>query len=78
MLIAVEIILKDCCNFRLMFQDTLSGDDEVEWLVEFYTTWSPPCRDVMPAFAALSNDYANDYLRFGKLDVGKYPDAAMK
>ena len=70
--------MKDVKLLPSTLQETLMEDDDVVWLVEFYTTWSPPCKAVMPAFAALSNEYANDYFRFGKMDLGKYPDAASK
>ena len=65
-------------NFLLFNQEDLSEDHEVVWIVEFFTTWSPPCHAAMPAFASLSNQYASEYLRFGKIDVGKYPEAAKK
>nr|CAB3267135.1 thioredoxin-related transmembrane protein 2-B [Phallusia mammillata] len=59
-------------------KDVLVEDPKVTWVVLFHATWSPPCRAVSPAFSALSNEFAIEYLRFGKVDVGKYPDAAKE
>ncbi|CAK8695105.1 unnamed protein product [Clavelina lepadiformis] len=59
-------------------EETLAEDRRVTWMIAFYTTWSPPCHAVMPAFACLSNEYATDFFRFGKVDVGKYPKAAER
>jgi len=44
----------------------------------FHATWSPPCKAASPVFSALSRKYATDYLKFGKIDVGKYPEAAKE
>uniref|UniRef100_H2ZJ85 Thioredoxin domain-containing protein n=1 Tax=Ciona savignyi TaxID=51511 RepID=H2ZJ85_CIOSA len=57
-------------------QEALDEDRRVTWVVEFYTTWSPHCHSVSPVFSELSNEYATTYLRFGKIDIGKYPKAA--
>lgn len=56
----------------------LVEEPKVTWVILFHATWSPPCRAVSPAFSALSNEFANEFLRFGKVDVGKYPDAAKE
>lgn len=48
------------------------------WLVAFYTVWNPACVNFAPIFAQLSNEYYLDNLRFGKIDIGRYPDAGKK
>lgn len=42
-------------------------------MVEFFTTWSPECKHITPTFSKLSERYTLPNLRFGKLDVGRYP-----
>lgn len=58
--------------------DALCADPSVTWLVEFYAPWCPPCVRFAPTFAELSLRYNHSHLRFGKLDVGKYPIIAEK
>ncbi|XP_068751169.1 thioredoxin-related transmembrane protein 2-A-like isoform X2 [Montipora capricornis] len=58
--------------------DALRDDPSVTWLVEFYAPWCPPCVRFAPTFAELSLRYNHSHLRFGKLDVGKYPIIAEK
>ncbi|KAL9964972.1 hypothetical protein ACROYT_G028690 [Oculina patagonica] len=53
--------------------DALRDDPSITWLVEFYAPWCPPCVRFAPTFAELSLRYNHSHLRFGKLDVGKYP-----
>ncbi|XP_053623493.1 thioredoxin-related transmembrane protein 2 homolog [Plodia interpunctella] len=48
------------------------------WLVCLYAAWHPACVNFAPVFAELSASYSLDNLKFGKLDVGRYPDAAAK
>lgn len=48
------------------------------WLIAFYTVWNPACVNFAPIFAQLSNDYDLENLKFGKIDVGRYPDAGEK
>lgn len=48
------------------------------WLVAFYTVWNPACVNLAPIFAQLSNDYHLDNLKFGKIDIGRYPEAGKK
>ncbi|KAF6214531.1 hypothetical protein GE061_009274 [Apolygus lucorum] len=57
-------------------EDELTRDKRVTWLVAFYTAWNPTCVTMAPIFARLSADYDLDNLKFGKIDVGRYPDAA--
>uniref|UniRef100_A0A1I8JH41 COP9 signalosome complex subunit 4 n=1 Tax=Macrostomum lignano TaxID=282301 RepID=A0A1I8JH41_9PLAT len=65
-------------NDKTLEEELKSCDPRVYWLIEFYAVWSPPCADLAPVFARLSNDYGLDNLRFGKLDVTKYPKVAEK
>lgn len=58
--------------------DELQRDSRNTWLVEFYTVWNPSCVNFAPVFSKLSNDYSLQNLRFGKVDVGRYPDAGQK
>nr|CAD7395759.1 unnamed protein product [Timema cristinae] len=58
--------------------EELERDKRVTWLVTFYTVWNPSCTNFAPVFAKLSAEYALDNYKFGKIDVGRYPDAARK
>lgn len=66
--------------FRTQFglDDELERDKRVAWLVAFYTVWNPACVNFAPIFSELSNDYHLDNLRFGKVDVGRFPETAKK
>ncbi|KAJ9589593.1 hypothetical protein L9F63_017178 [Diploptera punctata] len=59
-------------------EEELQRDKRVIWLVVFYTVWNPACTNFAPIFAQLSAQYGLDNLKFGKIDVGRYPDAAKK
>ncbi|XP_063237577.1 thioredoxin-related transmembrane protein 2 homolog [Bacillus rossius redtenbacheri] len=58
--------------------EELERDKRVTWLVAFYTAWNPACTNFAPVYAKLSSAYALENLKFGKIDVGRYPDAAKK
>nr|CAI5845211.1 unnamed protein product [Callosobruchus analis] len=58
--------------------EELVRDTRVTWLIAFYTIWSPPCSTFAPIYAKLSNDYDLDTLKFGKIDIGRYPEAGQK
>ncbi|XP_074642501.1 thioredoxin-related transmembrane protein 2 homolog isoform X1 [Tubulanus polymorphus] len=58
--------------------EVVRGDKRVTWLVEFYAPWSPPCVKFAPTFSELSHKYHLDNLRFGKVDVSRYPQVAEK
>ncbi|KAK6635357.1 hypothetical protein RUM44_000608 [Polyplax serrata] len=58
--------------------EELERDKQVNWLVAFYTMWSPSCNNFAPTFSQLSASYHTDNLKFGKIDVGRYPDAGKK
>lgn len=58
--------------------EEMQRDKKTTWIVEFYTVWNPACVTFAPVFSKLSNTYALDNLKFGKVDVGRYPDAGKK
>eukprot|EP00741_Cyanophora_paradoxa_P018374 tig00000204_g17741.t1 len=60
--------------------DWLVGDPNAhhDWLVEAYTTWAFSCTQFAPTFAKLSVEFSSEELRFGKLDVGRFPKLAEK
>eukprot|EP00951_Prasinocladus_malaysianus_P009410 scaffold68662_cov37-Prasinocladus_malaysianus.AAC.1 len=57
-------------TFKWDVQENHKG---VTWLVELYAPWSPPCIHLEPVFADLSLKYTNERFKFGKLDVGRWP-----
>ncbi|KAF7639919.1 Thioredoxin domain-containing protein [Meloidogyne graminicola] len=57
-------------------RNTLQEDKSIVWIIEFFATWSPECRYVRPVFNALSEKFTLPNLRFGKLDVGRFPKEA--
>ncbi|KOX75636.1 Thioredoxin-related transmembrane protein 2 like protein [Melipona quadrifasciata] len=59
-------------------QEELHRDTRVVWLIAFYTAWNPACVNFAPIFSELSAEYALENLKFGKVDIGRYPDAAVK
>lgn len=58
--------------------DELERDKRVCWLVTFYTVWNPACVNFAPIFSELSNEYHLETLRFGKVDVGRFPATGKK
>lgn len=58
--------------------EELNRDKRVVWLVEFHTVWNPTCMNFAPIFSQISAEYHLDNLRFGKIDVGRNPDAGKK
>ncbi|XP_033339941.1 thioredoxin-related transmembrane protein 2 homolog [Megalopta genalis] len=59
-------------------QEELQRDTKVVWLVAFYTAWNPACVNFAPIFAELSAEYVLPNLKFGKVDLGRCPDAGSK
>lgn len=51
---------------------------QVVWLVCFYCVWQPSCVNFAPIFSELSAEYHLENLRFGKIDVGRFPDTGKK
>lgn len=58
------------------FDEELGRDKQCVWFMTFFTSWSPACSNLAPIFAKLSAEYSLDNLKFGKIDVGRYPEAA--
>ncbi|XP_015114764.1 thioredoxin-related transmembrane protein 2 homolog [Diachasma alloeum] len=59
-------------------QEELNRDTRIVWIVAFYTAWNPACVNFAPTFSQLSAEYALENFKFGKVDIGRYPDAAAK
>lgn len=59
-------------------EEELSKDKRNVWIVAFYTVWNPACVNFAPIFAKISTDYGLENLKFGKVDIGRYPDAGKK
>lgn len=58
--------------------DELERDKRVNWLVAFYTVWNPACVNFAPVFAELSAEYNLPNFKFGKVDIGRFPDIGKK
>lgn len=58
--------------------EQILNDNKSVWLITFYTVWNPACVNFAPLFAKLSTDYGIESLRFGKIDIGRYPEAGKK
>jgi len=56
--------------------EEIKMDTKVTWLVAFYAAWSPTCINFAHIFSKLSNEYSNNGLKFGKLDVGRFAEVA--
>ena len=63
-------------SFAELVEDRTDGD--VTWLVEFFAPWAPQCLYLEPVIAELSLKYSFEHLRFGKLDVSRWPAMAKK
>jgi len=59
-------------------EETLKHDNRITWVIEAFTTWSSECSEFASVFADLSLDYGHEFLRFGKIDVGKYDELAKQ
>ncbi|XP_057668027.1 thioredoxin-related transmembrane protein 2 homolog [Diorhabda carinulata] len=58
--------------------EELQRDKKITWIITFYAVWNPACVNFAPVFAKLSSEYDLDNLKFGKVDIGRYPDAGKK
>lgn len=54
-------------------QEVLHGDPKITWIIAFYTVWSPTCIKLQPIFAEISEQFGRENLKFGKLDIIRYP-----
>ncbi|GAB0092174.1 Thioredoxin-related transmembrane protein 2 homolog [Sergentomyia squamirostris] len=59
-------------------EEELERDKRVVWFIEFYTVWNPACVNFAPVFAQLSSEYHLDNFKFGKVDLGRFPEAGKK
>ena len=48
------------------------------WLIMLSAPWSSQSRQAQATFAELSLEYASERLKFGELDVGRWPKVAKK
>ncbi|XP_046386114.1 thioredoxin-related transmembrane protein 2 homolog [Ischnura elegans] len=58
--------------------EELERNKKVTWLVVFYTAWNPSCVNFAPVYSRLSYEYALENLKFGKVDIGRFPEVARK
>ncbi|CAG9574117.1 unnamed protein product [Danaus chrysippus] len=61
-----------------VLDEELKRNKNTTWLVCLYAAWHPACVNFAPVFAELSASYSLDNLKFGKLDIGRYPEVAAK
>jgi len=59
-------------------EDELMRNKKITWLITFYTAWNPACVNFAPVFSQLSVEYNLENLNFGKIDIGRYPEAAKQ
>lgn len=62
------------------FEEVIEGerDPSVTWIVELYAHWSPQCLYLEPVISEISNEYTSKTLKFGKVDVSRWPSIAKK
>ncbi|KAM4703399.1 thioredoxin-related transmembrane protein 2 isoform 2-T2 [Rhinophrynus dorsalis] len=53
-------------------------DGRVSWIVEFFANWSAECQSFAPIYAELSLKYSCAGLKFGKVDLGRYPEVSSR
>jgi len=58
-------------------REEISKEKKTTWLVEFYAAWNPACVNFAEFFAELSEKYHLENLKFGKVDVGRFPEIAL-
>jgi thiol-disulfide isomerase/thioredoxin len=58
--------------------DNVEGesDKSVTWIVELFAPWSPQCLVLEPVLAEISTKYSSEKLKFGKIDVSRWPSVA--
>ncbi|KAM5140881.1 thioredoxin-related transmembrane protein 2 [Mantella aurantiaca] len=59
-------------------EEEMQSDRRVIWLVEFFANWSSECQSFAAIYAELSLKYNCAGLKFGKVDVGRYPDVSTR
>ncbi|KAK9765546.1 Thioredoxin- transmembrane protein 2 [Basidiobolus ranarum] len=71
--------VKELTNAELAqeIENTLKEDgNELAWVLLLAVSWSPKCQYFEVPYAKLSLAYGSDTLKFGKIDVEKYPEVA--
>ncbi|GMR42380.1 hypothetical protein PMAYCL1PPCAC_12575, partial [Pristionchus mayeri] len=58
--------------------EELTKKNGTTWIIEFYASWSPECRHIAPVFAKLSEKLSLPNMKFGKLDLGRWPNEASR
>ena len=66
-----DIIQADSSNFNEIINSNMPV------LVDFYTTWCPPCAKMAPIIEALATDYAESFM-FAKLNCDEEPSIARQ
>jgi len=56
------------------FKEEISKEKKTTWMVEFYTVWNPSCVNFAPVFGELSAKYYLENLKFGKVDLARFPE----
>jgi thioredoxin 1 len=59
------------------FADEIEGGEGV-YMVDFWATWCGPCRLVAPIVEDLADEYRDQGLKVGKLDVDSNPQTAVR
>lgn len=57
------------------FDTEIAGETPI--LVDFWATWCPPCKMLMPIIEQLANESDGSY-RIGKVNVDDSPELAMR
>jgi thioredoxin 1 len=57
------------------FDSEIGGETPI--LVDFWATWCPPCKMLMPIIEQLANESDGSY-RIGKVNVDDSPELAMR
>lgn len=64
-------------SFKELVEERTSAESP-RWIVEFYASWAPQCVYLEPVIADLSMKYSGTTLRWGKMDVGRWPMMAKE
>lgn len=59
-------------------EEEIQSDRRVTWIVEYFANWSSECQSFAPIYAELSLKYNCAGLKFGKVDIGRYPDVSTR